>query len=100
MANAIQLKYAVRVVMYKNNYFLWLNQYDHTERAFLLDVEGNKFSGSPSFDKLKVLEEAKYIYHCKMYNRGIYFKTPKLGVFSAITGKRVTAKGILEIFNN
>jgi len=80
------------VVMYKSKYYIWYKT-NNTGFAQLIDSQGNKFSGTPSPEKLEIV---KPLYH-KKFNGSLYFST-KQGVFSAETGKRIVHPKIIEMF--
>ena len=81
------------VVSYNGDYYVWYKT-NSSGKAQLLDANGKKFSGTPDPKKLEVI---KPLYH-KEFNGSLYFQT-KIGVFSAMTGKKVSHPKILELFN-
>jgi hypothetical protein len=82
----------VKVVEYMGGYFVWYKT-NSSKFAQLLTSTGDKWCGTPSIDKLKVIKEI----NCKKYNRSWYFMT-KIGCFSATTGKKVVDPNILGLF--
>jgi hypothetical protein len=82
----------VKVVKYLNQFFVW---YKNNESGFaqLVDVQGNKFSGTPHPTKLAVVKEIK----CKEYNHNWYFMT-KIGCFSATTGRKIVSPKVVGLF--
>ena len=88
----IQTDPASYVVVYSGQYFVWYKT-NTAGKAQLISSDGSKFSGTPAPEKLEVI---KPLYH-QEYNNSLYFNT-KQGVFSAMTGKRMSHKKILALF--
>ena len=88
----IQTDPASYVVRYNGSYYVWYKN-NNSGLAQLISADGSKFSGTPAPEKLEVI---KPLYH-QEYNNSLYFNT-KQGVFSAMTGKRMSHKKILALF--
>jgi hypothetical protein len=57
-------------------------------QAQLIDMNGNKFSGTPNIDKLTVLGS----YQTTMYNNTEYIVTDKDNIYSGASGKKDSGK--------
>jgi hypothetical protein len=80
------------VVRYNGRYYVWYKT-NSSGKAQLISADGTKFPGTPAPEKLEVI---KPLYH-KEFNGSMYFNT-KQGVFSAMTGKKITHPKIIEMF--
>ena len=80
------------VVRYNGQYYVWYKT-NGSGMAQLISADGTKFSGTPSPEKLEVI---KPLYH-QEFNGSLYFST-KQGVFSAMTGKKISHPAIIALF--
>ena len=85
-------KVVVRVIKYNDAFYVWYKS-NGAGFAQLIDETGKKCSGTPSPEKLEVVKEIE----CKEFNNSFYFNT-KIGVFSAVSGDKVSHPKILEMF--
>ena len=74
------------VVKYNGVIYLFWSK-SKSGQAQLIDMNGNKFSGTPNIDKLTVLGS----YQTTMYNNTEYIVTDKDNIYSGASGKKVFA---------
>ncbi len=74
------------VVKYDGIIYLFWSK-SKSGQAQLIDMNGNKFSGTPNIDKLTVLGS----YQTTMYNNTEYIVTDKDNIYSGASGKKVFA---------